>query len=270
MCVCEQVVEKGSQTIGDKSEKFRSFSTDVNGLAMHAIVSTCPVPPERTPLVLVHGLGLSHRYMMPVAHCLAPHFRVYGPDLPGFGKSGHPTSVLDVPGLADGLLAWMDAAQLERVALLGNSFGCQIIADFAARYSERVSAAVLQGPTTPPNERSWLWQFVRWRQNSPYNPPDMDPVTWPEYKMSGYLRVLRTFRHSISDPVEEKLPRITASTLVVRGQCDPICHQWWAEEVWSLLPDGRLVIIPDVAHTLVFTAPLQLSAVTRAFLEEIS
>ena len=259
----------GSPGIGDRMEEFQSIWTKANGLKLHAVASTGRVAVQKTPMVLVHGLGLSHRYMMPVAKCLARDFRVYAPDLPGFGLSEHPPQVLDVSGLADGLLAWMDSVELERAALLGNSFGCQIIADFAAKYPERTFATVLQGPTTPPGERSWFWQFIRWRQNSPYNPPEMDPCTWPEYRMSGYLRVLRTFQYSIKDPVEEKLPKVAAPTLVVRGESDPICHKWWAEQVCSLVQDGRLELIPDVAHTLVFTAPKQLSRVSRSFLDEM-
>jgi pimeloyl-ACP methyl ester carboxylesterase len=75
-----------------------------------------------------------------------------------------------VPGLANALAGWIEAMALAPVALLGNSFGCQIIVDLAARHARLVERAVLQGPTTPPEERSWLWQFVRWRQNQPFNP----------------------------------------------------------------------------------------------------
>jgi pimeloyl-ACP methyl ester carboxylesterase len=38
-------------------------------------------------VVLVHGLGLSGRYMLPVAEPLAPRYPVYMPDLPGFSAS---------------------------------------------------------------------------------------------------------------------------------------------------------------------------------------
>ena len=258
----------GVKGIGEKEGKFRELWTEGDGLRLHAMASTEPVPENRPPLVLVHGLGLSHRYMMPVARRLAPHFPTFVPDLPGFGWSDHPAGILDVPGLADGLQTWMDSVGMERASLLGNSFGCQIIADFAARYPERTDRIVLQGPTTPPGERTWLKQFIRWRQNSPFNPPGMDRVSWEEYRMSGYLRVLRTFNNSLRDPVEKKLPDITAPALVVRGTRDPICHQWWAEDVAYLLPNGRLVLIPDVAHTLVFTAPVQLAAVSCQFLQE--
>jgi 2-hydroxy-6-oxonona-2,4-dienedioate hydrolase len=242
--------------------------TEVDGLPVHAMTSVGRARSDEVPIVLVHGLGLSHRYMMPTAACLAPDFPVYVPDLPGFGESGHPEEVLDVPGLADALAAWIDAASLGRASLLGNSFACQIIVDLAARHPARVARCVIQGPTTPPEERTWLWQFVRWRQNNRYNPPELGPVTWGEYPKSGYLRVLRTFHHSLRDRPEDKLTRVTAPTLVVRGQRDPICRAPWAEEVARLLPAGRLVEIPAVAHTLVFTAPEQLAAVTRQFLRE--
>jgi 2-hydroxy-6-oxonona-2,4-dienedioate hydrolase len=112
---------------------FRSTWTEVNGLPVPAMASTGPEVCGRVPVVLVHGLGLSHRYMMPTAECLASSFPIYVPDLPSFGESGHPEKVLDVSGLADALAAWIETAALERVALLGNSFACQIIVDLAAR-----------------------------------------------------------------------------------------------------------------------------------------
>jgi pimeloyl-ACP methyl ester carboxylesterase len=73
---------------------------------------------RRAEVVLVHGLGLSGRYMLPVAACLAARYRVLLPDLPGFGDSGHRARVLDGPALADALAAWMRAMSLRRAALI--------------------------------------------------------------------------------------------------------------------------------------------------------
>jgi pimeloyl-ACP methyl ester carboxylesterase len=252
--------------MADKPSLFRSDWTMVDGLPVHMKVATGYAPPGRPPLVLVHGLGLSHRYMMPVAECLAPAFDTYVPDLPGFGDSAHPPRLLDMPGLAEALFGWMNAVGLGRVSLLGNPQACQIIADLAMRHPDRVERCVLQGATTPPDERGWLRQFIRWRQNNCYNPPDLGPPTWSDYRRAGYLRVLRTFRLGLFDRIEDKLPHITAPTLIVRGQYDPICRDAWAVDMSRLLPDGSLVLIPGVAHTLVFTAPEQLAMVTRQFL----
>ena len=94
-------------------------------------------------MVLVHGPVVSGRYMVPTLERLSPYHRVYVPDLPGFGKREKPPRALDVVGL-------------DRAALVGNSFGCQIIADLAVRYPEHVERAVLQGPTMDPRARTVL------------------------------------------------------------------------------------------------------------------
>ena len=235
----------------------------MRGLCVRAKVSGTPAAET---IVLVHGLALSHRYMMPTALLLARDFRVHLPDLPGFGDSAHPRGVLDVNGLADALAAWMETAGISRAALLGNSFACQVILALAGRHPERVESCILQGPTAPPEERSWFWQAVRWQQNQRYNPPELGPISWGDYRRAGYLRSLRTFRLSLLDRPEDRLARVSVPTLVVRGQHDPICNAGWAERVAGQLPNGRLVVIPKVAHTLVFTAAEQLAAVTRQFL----
>ncbi len=240
---------------------FRDTWTEVRGLPMLSKMSDAAGP----DFVLVHGLGLSHRYMMPVAACLATAFRVHVPDLPGFGDSAHPRTILDVDGLADGLAGWMAAAGIARAALLGNSFGCQVILALAERHPSRVTCCVLQGPTAPPEERTWFWQAVRWRQNNRFNPPELGPVSYGDYRRAGYLRTLRTFQFSLRDRPEERLPRVAAPALVVRGQCDPICREDWAQRVARDLVNGSLAVIPGVAHTLVFTAPEALAAVASAF-----
>ncbi len=58
---------------------------------MHARVSEDRSPEGRPAVILVHGLVVSSRYMVPTLRQLAPHYRVYAPDLPGFGKSTNPS-----------------------------------------------------------------------------------------------------------------------------------------------------------------------------------
>jgi hypothetical protein len=69
-------------------------------------------------------------------------------------------------------------------------------------------------------------------------------------------------------PLAAKLPDVACPTLVVRGTKDPICRQDWAEFVARRLPLGRLAVIPEVAHTLCYTAPRELAEVARAFLDD--
>lgn len=233
---------------------------------MHARVSVDPAPAESLPVVLVHGIGVAGCFMVPVAELLAPYHRVYVPDLPGFGASDKPARVLDVLGLTDALVGWMRAAGLERAAFLGNSFGCQILADLAVRYPALIGRAVLQGPTMDPQARSAWRQFLRWLDNSRRESPSQALISAREYRRCGVRRLLKTFRYALEDRIEEKLPRMQVSTLVVRGSRDPIVPQRWAEEVTHLLPEGRLAVIPGMPHTLIYNAPLELARVVLPFL----
>jgi 2-hydroxy-6-oxonona-2,4-dienedioate hydrolase len=243
----------------------RGTWSDVQGVRMHSLVSLERVSLDAPAVVLVHGSGLSGQYMVPTAQQLTADCRVYVPDLPGFGDSDKPRKVFDVSELADWLAAWMPTVGLDRASLLGNSFGCQVIADLAARHPGRVERGILQGPTTPAGERSVFWQFIRWRQNQRYNPDSLDGVTMEAYRKCGVRRMVRSFYFQLTDRIEDKAPRITAPVLVVRGEHDPIANQPWCERIARLCPRGRLALIPGVAHTLCYTAPVQLAAVTLAF-----
>ena len=91
-----------------------------------------------------------------------------------------------VPELADSLADYIQANRLGRVAVLANSFGCQIAADCAARYPELVERLVLVGPTTDPRQRS-LVQIATWLAIVPLEPlplpesaPPVPPPAPPE------------------------------------------------------------------------------------------
>jgi 2-hydroxy-6-oxonona-2,4-dienedioate hydrolase len=240
----------------------------VDGLRMHARVSVDPAPEGSPAVVLVHGLVVSSRYMIPTARKLAPHHEVYVPDLPGFGRSGKPPSVLDVAGLSDSLAAWMETVGLPSAVLVGNSVGCQVVADLVLRHPERVERAVLQGPTMDPEARTALRQAARLALDGTREPPSLLPIMLLDYVSAGLRRSFETFRYALRDPIEEKLRRIQAPTLVVRGERDPIVPQRWAERVVRLLPKGRLVVVPGAAHTMNYAAPSELARVVRSFVRE--
>ena len=253
------------------AEGFRSDWTDVGAVRMHARVSTRRLPPDAPRIVLVHGIGVSGRYLMPTATRLAQIFRVYVPDLPGFGLSTKPPEILDVPALADALAAWIRAMGLGRVAFLGNSFGCQIIAELGVRYPALITRAVLQGPTMDPHARTAFRQLFRWAFNSPFERAtawtSLGSVVRQDYRDASVRRVIATFRHALRDRIEDKLGHLDVPVLVVRGTRDPIVPQRWAEEAARRLPQGRLVVVRGAAHTMNFTSPDELARVVRPFVE---
>jgi pimeloyl-ACP methyl ester carboxylesterase len=227
------------------------------------------LPPSAPTIVLVHGVAVSSRYLVPLAQHLADHARVYVPDLPGYGLSDHPPGRdLTVTELADALLAWMDRIGLERPHLFGNSFGCQVIADLAARHPDRVGRLVLQGPTMDPHARSAWRQVLRWLAVTPFERYSEGLVLLRDFWDLGPRRAVGMIRMALHDPIEQKLRRIVAPTLVVRGTRDAIVPRQWAEEAARLVPNGRLVVIERAAHTINYSQPACLAGVVLPFLTD--
>ncbi|QIN80870.1 alpha/beta fold hydrolase [Rubrobacter marinus] len=232
---------------------------------MHARVPADPAP-GGPAVVLVHGLVVSSRYMTPTLSRLAPRRRVYAPDLPGFGRSEKPPRALDVPGLARALDGWMEATGLGSAVLVGNSMGCQVIAELALRRPARVERAVLQGPTMDPEARTLPRQAARLALDCLREPPSLILVELLDLLAAGPLRSLRTFFHAADDRIEKKLPALAAPVLVVHGERDPIVPERWAREACGLLPDGRFVVVRGAAHAVNYNAPSALARHVEAFI----
>ncbi|HEX6655804.1 MAG TPA: alpha/beta hydrolase [Candidatus Limnocylindria bacterium] len=260
-------VSLDDEPFGGPTVRLVSLWTPVHGLRLHALASAEVLPPDVPTVVLVHGVAVSSRYLVPLAQRLAPRARVYVPDLPGYGRSERPRGRdLTVPELADALLAWMDRAGAERPHLLGNSFGCQVIADLASRHPDRVGRLVLQGPTMDPRARSVWRQALRWLAVVPFERPSEGLVLLRDVWDLGPRRAADMIRMALHDPIEQRLRRISAPTLVVRGTRDAIVPQRWAEDAAQLLPNGRLVVIERAAHTINYSQPAWLASVVLPFL----
>lgn len=249
-----------------RSGRLESRRMRVGGLTIQARVSVDPVPRGRVPVVLVHGLGMSSRYMIPLARHLAPEFRVYAPDLPGFGLSDKPAHALAVPELADALSGFMDSVGLRRAAYVGNSLGCEILVEFARRHPERVEALVLQGPTPDPDVRSAAQQVVLFLVTALFERRSLAWVALSDYLRGGACRYIRTFRHMTAYRIKDKLPGIRAPTLVVWGSRDYITPRWSVEQMARLVPHGRLIVVPGAAHGMNYSHPRQLLDAILPFL----
>ena len=59
----------------------------------------------------------------------------------------------------------------------------------------------------------------------------------------------------LQDRIEDKLPKIVAPTLVVRGTADPLVPAAWAQRIVRLLPHGTLREIENAPHTINYSAP---------------
>ncbi|HQY14949.1 MAG TPA: alpha/beta fold hydrolase [Ilumatobacteraceae bacterium] len=134
---------------------------DANGIGTNYLEAG-----EGTPVVLVHGSGpgvsayANWRLTIPD---LAGEHRVLAPDMAGFGFSDKPGNY-SMEGWVQQLDAFLTALQLDKVSLVGNSFGGGLALAFAARWPERVDKLVLMGsmgvtfPITEGLDRVWGYE----------------------------------------------------------------------------------------------------------------
>lgn len=207
--------------------------------------------------------------MAPTAERLAGRYPVFAPDLPGYGLSEDPMHVLDVSELAEFLAGWMTQRRIERAVLVGNSFGCQIIAELALRYPSRVSHAVMIGPTADASARTkarHIWRLARDLLHEPF-------MLWllqgRDYLRFGLRWQWQTLRYMLDDRIEDKLPLLRMPVLLVRGEHDPIAPQGWVERLAQLTPDGSLAVVPGAGHAVNYSAPDALAGLIEVFLSGV-
>ena len=218
------------------------------------------------PVVLVAGLGLSGRYLLPVARELAARFPVWVPDLPGFGRSECPPRALDIAGLGDALVAWMTASGIPTAALLGNSMGCQIAVEAAARHPERITSLVLEGPTMDAGARNVWRHVVRVGLDAFRESPSLGPLQVLDWIRTGPRRLIATTKFAFAHRIEDRAQFVRCPALVVRGGRDPIVPQRWAGQVADALPHGALHVVPRGTHAMTYSNPRSLAEVVEAFL----
>ncbi len=240
--------------------------TSIEGRMVYARVSINPVPDNRLPVILVHGLGMSSRYMIPLARHLAPHFRVYAPDLPGFGLSDKPHRALTVRELADALAVWMQAMGVERAALVGNSLGCEVLVELAIVHPQLIDRLVLQGPTPDPEARGLIRQMMGFFAIAAFERWSLAWVALTDYARGGIRRYILTLRSMVDNQIGQKACQVKQPTLVVWGTRDYIVPYAFVTRLTGLLPRGRLAVIPGAAHGINYSHPEAFTAVLLPFL----
>ena len=223
--------------------------------------------PEAPPLVMVHGLGVSGRYWLPLAERLAAEYAVHVPELPGHGHSSRPARALDVPALADVLEDWLEAAGVPDGAIMvANSMGCQVAAALAVLRPVRTRAMVFIGPTLDPANRSTPRLLARFLGTGFFEKPTLPVRLLVDYARMGVRRYLQEARHMMRDRIERHLPLVSVPTLVLRGAFDLVSPADWAALVAALLPEGRLATVPACGHAVHHAVPDEVALLLRGFL----
>lgn len=217
---------------------------NVNGLRVFSRVSKSQFGLETTPLVLVHGLGVSSRYMTPLANEFAKRYRVFVPDLPGYGRSQKPKHVLDMRELAQALRDWLRLVDLGPALFVGNSMGCQILVELADVDSSAMVGAAFLGPTMDQYATTAMSHVLHLAMDQFHEPPSLFFIQAFDYLGNGPLRTVMTFSKALKHDMLGRVTRVKVPCLILRGEHDEIVSQRWVE---ALARNMAQVGVGDVA-----------------------
>ncbi len=242
---------------------------NVSGIRIHVRASGTGAGP---PLVLINGIG-AHMDMWASLQRALPETRLIAFDAPGTGRSATPPFPLSFDRLADLTERLIDRLGHERVDVLGYSFG-GLVAQFLCRRAPGRVRRVVLAATAP----GWggvpgsVWTLAQ--MSTPlryYWRPYYDSVIGglmggrarsdPEFVRRhgdarqlnpptplGYLWQLAAL--ATSPGTLHWLSEITAPTLVVAGDDDPVMPLGNAMLLGRYLPNARVLIVPGEGHLL--------------------
>jgi pimeloyl-ACP methyl ester carboxylesterase len=121
----------------------------VNGARTYCYTGGKAFDPAKPTVVFIHGVVNDHSVWALQSRYLANHgFNVLAVDLPGHARS-QGEAPASVEQAADFVAALLDAAGVQRAALVGHSWGSLIALETAGRLKERITHAVLVGTAYP-------------------------------------------------------------------------------------------------------------------------
>ena len=227
------------------------------GLAGRLYRSVAPAGDVHRPTyVLLHGIGVSHRYFARLHRELALAADVYSFDLPGFGDAPRPRRQVPVGEYAAFVRAALAAAGVTSCVVIGHSMGTQHAVELALQEPELVDAVVLMGPVVDPRRRSVARQALALTRDSLFS----ESLTANAIVLSDYLRAgprwyLTELPVMMEYPLEARIRGISQPLLVVRGGRDPVAGRDWCRRLASQTLQGSVTEIPGHGHVFQHTAP---------------
>lgn len=258
-----------TQYLRESLRGVESHSVEVAGMRVHYLAEG---PANGPVVVLVHGLG-GHaedwRNLAP--YLVRAGYRVYMPDLPGYGRSEKPAAFsYSVQDEADVVVKFFDALGLRQVDLGGWSMGGWIVQLVASEHPERVSRLMLfdaAGLDIKPN-----WNTALFTPTSPTELDELEALLTPHpEKIPGFIArdILRVSRERAwvirratasmltgQNVTDKLLPGLKMPVLIVWGSADRIFPVSQGETMHKLVSQSEFDVIAGCGHL----APVECSA----------
>jgi len=225
-----------------------------------------PVSATDPTVVLLHGIGMSHRTFDRVQPLLAADFRVISLDLPGFGATRKPRRLLSVADHADAVDAALDRLGVGRRILVGHSMGTQFAVEQAIRRPGEVAGIVLIAPVVDTDRRTLPAQARDLALDTLREPPRANARVLADYLKCGLGWYLATLKAMFDYDTEARMRLTACQAIVVRGEHDAVAREPWCRRLSDIAPRGTLATIAGSAHAVPLTDPEGVAHVVKDML----
>ena len=257
---------------------------------------------EKPVFFVIHGgPGVDHTTCKPVLSPISHSAQLVYFDHRGHGRSARgKTETYTLDNNVEDMEALRQYLGLDRIGLLGFSYGGMVALSYAIRFPQHVAKLIpvvtapdarflalapaklaQEGTTDQQKIAQLLWdgEFSSEQQLreyflrlGPMYSLTFDPVrseeAWsriilnPEAINQAFGGFLKTF------DIRAQLPNIKAPTLVIGAEQDWICPPLFSEEIAAAIPNAALKIVPNSGHSIRADAPEVLLRLILDFLEE--
>jgi len=213
-----------------KSPDIPSYWTEIKGLKVHFKCLG-----EGPPVILLHGGGNDWHEWRENLVPLSQGFRVYAPDLPGFGLSDPPPTLVSPSWFSSFLKDFMEAVGIKEAHIIGHSLGGTLAIALALDFPEKVKRVVLIdsagiGPLSRKGQLFLLLLRGLKKVLGKENKPKFKPRSAKEWLLADRLAELR------------------AKVMIVWGENDPYLPTSQARLAHQLITGSELHIFPRCRH----------------------
>ena len=225
-----------------------------------------PLPASAPVVVLLHGIGMSHRTFEELQPLLAAEFPVISLDLPGFGATRTPARPLTVADHEDAVDEALDRLGVHNRILVGHSMGCQFAIEQAIRRPGEVAGIVLVAPVVDSERRNLAAQARDLALDTLREPPHANARVLVDYVKAGLGWYLVTLKAMFDYDTEARMRLTSCGVVVVCGERDPVARSPWCRRLVDAAGRGTLVTVPGTAHAVPLTAPGELVEAVKRLL----
>lgn len=224
----------------------------------------------KSSIIILHGWKLnSGKYQKLQRIFTDKGYKIFLPDLPGFGKNSDIDKIYSLEDYADFVLDYITKNQINSPILLGHSFGGRISLVVGAKQPSLIKSLVLTGvpgfiPTAKLKVNFFyylakigkvifsIWPFSI-LANTARKCLYKGAGAFDYYHTSGFLR--ETFKKIIRTDLEPYMKMIKIPTILIWGGEDTITPVWIAEKMVNLIKGSKLIIVPNEGHAFIYKNP---------------